>query len=149
MNFEMNYEWEKMLLSNRIILHAFQWELRRVIDNLDKISKSGYNAVQISPISPTKDENNSEFWMLYQPIDFTVGNKQIGSREDLVKLCEKASSYGIEIKQMNKIFRPTIAIYNNAISFCVECFENEWNDIVLLDTIQRKQFVYSHWYNSL
>lgn len=50
------------------------------------------------------------------------------------------NSYGIEIKQMNKIFRPTIAIYNNAISFCVECFENEWNDIVLLDTIQRKQF---------
>lgn len=86
-----------VMVSNRIILHAFQWELRRIIDNLDNISKSGYNAVQISPIAPTKDENNSEFWMLYQPIDFIVGNKQIGSREDLVELCEKASSYGIEI----------------------------------------------------
>lgn len=50
------------------------------------------------------------------------------------------NSYGIEIKQMNKIFRPTITIYNNAISFCVECFENEWNSIVSLDTMQRKQF---------
>lgn len=51
------------------------------------------------------------------------------------------NSYGIEIKQMNKIFRPTIAIYNNAISFCVECFENEWNSIVSLDTIQRNNLL--------
>lgn len=50
------------------------------------------------------------------------------------------NSYGVEIKQMNKIFRPTITIYNNAISFCVECFENEWNDIILLDTLKRRQF---------
>lgn len=41
------------------------------------------------------------------------------------------SSYGIEIKQMNKIFRPTVVIYNNAISFCVDVFENEWSDIEL------------------
>lgn len=50
------------------------------------------------------------------------------------------SSYGVEIKQMNKIFRPTIAIYNNAISFCVDVFENEWSDIELLDNIHRKQY---------
>ena len=50
------------------------------------------------------------------------------------------SSYGVEIKQMNKIFRPTVAIYNNAISFCVDVFENEWSDIELLDNIQRKQY---------
>lgn len=50
------------------------------------------------------------------------------------------SSYGIEIKQMNKIFRPTIAIYNDAISFCVDAFENEWQDIENLDAMQRKQY---------
>lgn len=53
------------------------------------------------------------------------------------------SSYGIEIKQMNKIFRPTIAIYNDAISFCVDVFENEWQDIEQLDTMQRKQYAES------
>ena len=53
------------------------------------------------------------------------------------------SSYGIEIKQMNKIFRPTIAIYNDAISFCVDVFENEWQDIEKLDTMQRKQYAES------
>lgn len=50
------------------------------------------------------------------------------------------SSYGIEIKQMNNIFRPTITIYNSAISYCIKVFENEWNNICKLDAIQRKQF---------
>ena len=50
------------------------------------------------------------------------------------------SSYGIEIKQMNKIFRPTVAIYNDAISFCVAVFENEWVNIETLDTMQRKHY---------
>lgn len=53
------------------------------------------------------------------------------------------SSYGIEIKQMNKIFRPTVAIYNDAISFCVDAFENEWSNIESLDTMQRKQYAES------
>lgn len=84
-------------MSRRIILHAFQWKLEDIRANLKNISKSGYNAVQISPIAPTKDENNSEFWMLYQPVKFSVGNKQIGSREELIKLCREAKFYGIEI----------------------------------------------------
>ena len=53
------------------------------------------------------------------------------------------SSYGIEIKQMNKIFRPTVVIYNEAISFCIEAFENEWLAIEQLDTMQRKQYAES------
>ena len=36
------------------------------------------------------------------------------------------SSYGIEIKQMNNIFRPTVAIYNRAITYCIDVFEKEW-----------------------
>ena len=35
------------------------------------------------------------------------------------------NSYGIEIKQMNKIFRPTVAIFNEAITFCVDVFEGD------------------------
>ena len=50
------------------------------------------------------------------------------------------SSYGIEIKQMNKIFRPTVAIYNDAISFCVDIFESEWSKIEPLDTLERKSY---------
>lgn len=48
------------------------------------------------------------------------------------------SSYGIEIKQMNKIFRPTVTIYNDAVSFCVEVFEKEWGTLKSLNILQRK-----------
>ena len=50
------------------------------------------------------------------------------------------SSYGIEIKQLNKALLPTVAIYNNAITFCVDVFENEWSNIESLDAIKRKEY---------
>lgn len=50
------------------------------------------------------------------------------------------SSYGIEIKHMNKIFRPTLRIYNDALTLCVEIFEKEWSFIESLDSMQRKSF---------
>lgn len=50
------------------------------------------------------------------------------------------SSYGIEIKNMNKIFYPTIAVYNKAVSFCIRTFENEWADIRDLDNLQKKSY---------
>lgn len=49
------------------------------------------------------------------------------------------SSYGIEIKQMNKISRPAVVIYNDAISFCIDVFEKEWLNIKKLDTARRKR----------
>ena len=48
------------------------------------------------------------------------------------------SSYGIEIKNMNKIFYPTIAVYNKAVSFCISTFKSEWTDIKNLDNLQKK-----------
>ena len=50
------------------------------------------------------------------------------------------SSYGIEIKGMNKIFRPTLGVYNDALTFCVSVFEKEWSSIEPLDSTQRKGF---------
>ena len=50
------------------------------------------------------------------------------------------SSYGIEIKNMNKIFYPTIAVYNKAVSFCISTFESEWTDIKNLDNLQKKSY---------
>ena len=50
------------------------------------------------------------------------------------------SSYGIEIKNMNKIFRPTLSVYNDALALCVDIFEKEWSVIEPLDSIQRKGF---------
>lgn len=80
-----------------IILHAFQWSLQDIADQLPQIAECGFNSIQLSPLTPTKDEDNTKFWMLYQPIAFTIGNKQIGSRADLINLCSEADKYGIDI----------------------------------------------------
>ena len=85
------------MLKKRLILHAFQWTLKDIQRNLGRIKEVGFNAIQISPIAPTKDDNSKEFWMLYQPIEFTVGNTKIGSRDDLVDLCEAARRLDIDI----------------------------------------------------
>lgn len=50
------------------------------------------------------------------------------------------SSYGVEIKQLNKSLMSTIAIYNEAITFCVEIFENEWDNIVVLEGKSRNNY---------
>ena len=43
------------------------------------------------------------------------------------------SSYAIEIKHINKLFRQTIKIYNDAISFCIKVFEENWSDLEILE----------------
>lgn len=53
------------------------------------------------------------------------------------------SSYTIEIKHINKLFRQTIKIYNDAISFCVKAFEEHWEVLETLDTGNKERFAYA------
>lgn len=53
------------------------------------------------------------------------------------------SSYAIEIKHINKLFRQTIKIYNDAISFCVKAFEEYWEVLETLDTGNKERFAYA------
>lgn len=53
------------------------------------------------------------------------------------------SSYAVEIKHINKLFRQTIKIYNDAISFCVKAFEENWDVLETLDVGNRERFAYA------
>ena len=53
------------------------------------------------------------------------------------------SSYAVEIKHINKLFRQTIKIYNDAITFCVKVFEENWFDLEQLETYNRERFDYA------
>ena len=53
------------------------------------------------------------------------------------------SSYAIEIRHVNKIFRNTIKIYNDAISFCIKVFEAHWNNLKTLNTGNKARFSYA------
>lgn len=53
------------------------------------------------------------------------------------------SSYAVEIKHINKMFRDTIKIYNDAISFCIKAFEEHWEVLETLDTGSKERFAYA------
>lgn len=76
------------------ILHMFQWQLKDVIDSLYEVKEQGFEAIQISPVQPCKEGN--EWWTVYQPKSFNIGNKY-GSKEELIKLCIKANELNIKI----------------------------------------------------
>ena len=78
------------------ILNLFDCPLNDARMLLPKVSEQGFNALQISPLQRTKNDDSHEWWMLYQPLNFEIGNR-LGSKEDLYNLCNEASKYGIII----------------------------------------------------
>lgn len=82
-----------------VILHAWDWRFKDIKSNLKQIAKAGYTSVQVSPVQPNKDGNfdtNYDWWKLYQPIDFEIGNV-LGTKEEFKDMCMEAHRYGIKI----------------------------------------------------
>lgn len=46
------------------ILSMFDCNLNSIKDNLKDVKNQGFNAIQISPLQRTKDDNSKEWWML-------------------------------------------------------------------------------------
>ena len=76
------------------IVHLFNWKLNDI--DVNKVKYQGFDAIQISPIQPVK-QDEGPWWILYQGTDFSIGNKQIGSKQDLINLCNRANNLGIKI----------------------------------------------------
>lgn len=82
-----------------VILHAWNWYYKDVVNNLKDIAKAGFTTIQVSPVQPNKGENISkthDWWQFYQPTDFAVGNV-LGTANDFKEMCSKAKEYGIKI----------------------------------------------------
>lgn len=78
-----------------VMFHAYMWKFTDIKNQLKEIAEAGYNAIQVSPVQKTKA--TGEWWLLYQPCNFHIGNKQLGSYNDFKSLCEEADKYGIKI----------------------------------------------------
>ncbi len=78
------------------ILSLFDCDLNSIKHYLPEIKRQGFDAVQISPLQNTKDDNSKEWWMLYQPINFNLGNR-LGNEDDLYELCNEANKNGLLI----------------------------------------------------
>lgn len=78
-------------------LHLPTVPLAKIEKDLLLIKEQGFDYVQISNLTPTKsEEGNHDWWKLYQPMSFKIGN-YLGGFEDLKRLCTKAHELGLKI----------------------------------------------------
>ncbi len=93
-----------------VIFHAFGWSLKSIKDNMKSIADAGYTSIQTSPINACdgsdtplvwcggkEDGSQGKWWWHYQPTDWKIGNYQLGSKEDLISMCDEADKYGVKI----------------------------------------------------
>ena len=78
-----------------VMLHAYNWRFSDIKAALPQIAAAGYKSVQTSPVQGTKA--TGQWWLLYQPTNFAIGNAQLGSQSDFAALCAAANTYGIKI----------------------------------------------------
>lgn len=78
------------------IFHAYNWRFSDIENSLADIVAAGFNSIQVSPVQGTK-RNTGEWWLLYQPCNYEIGNDQLGTYNDFKSLCSTAEQYGIKI----------------------------------------------------
>ena len=49
------------------------------------------------------------------------------------------SSYGVQLKNVDFDFKPTVAIYRAAVSFCINVINKEWNDVSAISGSKERQ----------
>lgn len=87
------------------ILHCFSWSFNTIAESMEDIAMAGYSAIQTSPINACYDGGDAgmdlygagKWYYHYQPTDWTIGNYQLGTREEFKNMCDVAESYGIKV----------------------------------------------------
>ena len=87
------------------ILHAWCWSFNTIKDNMKDIAEAGYTFVQTSPANTCFiGENggmqifgNGKWYYHYQPIDWKIGNYQLGTRDEFKAMCDEAEKYGVRV----------------------------------------------------
>lgn len=91
--------------NNEIILHAWTWSFNTIREHLPEIKQAGYTIVQTSPINECYVGDNGgrqlfgkgKWYFHYQPTDWTIGNYQLGTRDEFKAMCDEATRLGIRI----------------------------------------------------
>lgn len=69
------------------ILQCLNWQFQGICDVAPLIYEQGFDAVQVGPLQPLKENNYNHWWLSYQPCAFQIGN-QYGSKDDFIHLCK-------------------------------------------------------------
>lgn len=87
------------------ILHCFCWDFKTIENSLEDIAAAGFSTIQTSPINECLVGENGgmqlygdgKWYYHFQPTDFTIGNYQLGTRDEFKSMCKKADEYGIKV----------------------------------------------------
>lgn len=87
------------------ILHCFSWSFKTITASMEDIATSGFSTIQTSPINLCYDGGDAgmdlfgsgKWYYHYQPTDWTIGNYQLGTKEEFIEMCNTAESYGIKV----------------------------------------------------
>lgn len=92
-------------IRNGSILHTFAWSFKTIEESMADIAYAGYTAIQTSPINECvvggeggmQLFGEGKWYYHYQPTDWTIGNYQLGTKEEFTSMCKKAHEYGIKV----------------------------------------------------
>ena len=87
------------------ILHCFAWSFKAITESMEDIAMAGFSTIQTSPVNACYDGGDAgmelfgsgKWYYHYQPTDWTIGNYQLGTKEEFKKMCETAHKYGIKV----------------------------------------------------
>lgn len=118
------------------ILHAFSWNFNTIKDRMEEIKDCGYSTIQVSPIEKCYEGSRQHTWEwenTYQPVEYTIGNYIVGTKEEFEDMVKEAHKYGIKIivdvvanhisdhsDQVSKHFKNSKLYHNNGDI-------NDWN----------------------
>lgn len=87
------------------ILHCFCWDFNTIKNSMADIAAAGFSAVQTSPANLCYEGDDGgmdlfgdgKWYYHYQPVDWKIGNYQLGTRDEFRDMCAEADAYGIKV----------------------------------------------------
>ena len=92
-----------------VILHVWSWNFPEIARSMHEIADAGYTMIQTSPVQPHYAPDGScveifdpkvkkgNWYYYYQPTDWKVGNKILGSKEQMQAMLDSASKYNVRV----------------------------------------------------
>lgn len=91
------------------IMHAWSWNFPEMARSMKEIADAGFTMIQTSPVQACyypegagkkifdPDVTEGNWYYYYQPTDWTIGNKILGSKEEMKAMMDSAAKYNIKV----------------------------------------------------
>ena len=128
----------------QVVFQAWMYKLNEI--PVEEVVRQGFTAIQTSPLQPVKEkihDNLDNAWVIYQPIDYTIGN-DLGTEEDLKNLANKCHDNGLKLI-IDVVFHHVANEYGNDVSHLVKDeYRHFYNDSFINITNYQNEYELTH-----